>query len=86
METAQVRHNPGVFKQTNKTHKTGRHRSKGEVLKTNKGCLLFLYSLIIFSSFFGIYKLIQVKLASKCLVVRKRTTSTRMREKIVFFK
>lgn len=38
MET-QVRHNPGVFKQQNKAHKTGRHRSKGEILKTNKGNL-----------------------------------------------
>lgn len=33
----QVRHNPGVLKQQNKPHKTGRHRSKGEILKTNKG-------------------------------------------------
>lgn len=36
MET-QVRHKPGVFKQQNKTHKTGRHRSKGEIHKNNKG-------------------------------------------------
>ena len=36
MET-QVKHNPGVFKQQNKSHKTGRHRSKGEILRTNKG-------------------------------------------------
>lgn len=33
----QVRHNPGVFKQPNKGHKTGRHRSKGEVQKANNG-------------------------------------------------
>jgi pre-rRNA-processing protein TSR1 len=33
----QVQHKPGVFKHPNKTHKTGRHRSKGEILKTNKG-------------------------------------------------
>jgi pre-rRNA-processing protein TSR1 len=33
----QIKHNPGVFKQPNKTHKTGRHRSKGEILKSNKG-------------------------------------------------
>ena len=33
----QVTHKPGVFKQPNKTHKTGRHRSKGDILKTNKG-------------------------------------------------
>lgn len=36
MET-QARHNPGVLKQQNKAHKTGRHRSKGEILKSNKG-------------------------------------------------
>lgn len=35
----QVIHNPGVFKHPNKAHKTGRHRSKGEILKTNKGSL-----------------------------------------------
>lgn len=33
----QQTHRPGVFKQQNKSHKTGRHRSKGEILKTNKG-------------------------------------------------
>jgi pre-rRNA-processing protein TSR1 len=33
----QVRHNPGVFKQPNKVHKTGRHRSKGEVSRANNG-------------------------------------------------
>ncbi len=36
MET-QVRHRPGAFKQQNKAHKTGRHRSKGEILNSNKG-------------------------------------------------
>ena len=36
MET-QIRHRPGAFKQPNKTHKTGRHRSKGEILNSNKG-------------------------------------------------
>ena len=35
--TEQIRHNPGPLKQQNKSHKTGRHRSKGEILKTNKG-------------------------------------------------
>ena len=40
----QVTHRPGAFKQPNKTHKTGRHRSKGEILKTNKGkSKLYLY-------------------------------------------
>lgn len=37
METKQVTHNPGRFKQPNKAHKTGRHRSKGEIDKSNKG-------------------------------------------------
>lgn len=33
----QARHNPGIFKQPNKGHKTGRHRSKGEVQRANNG-------------------------------------------------
>lgn len=38
MEVAQqVRHRPGAFKQQNKSHKTGRHRSKGEIHDQNKG-------------------------------------------------
>ena len=37
MEKKQVTHNPGQFKQQNKSHKTGRHRSKGEIDKSNKG-------------------------------------------------
>lgn len=37
MESKQVTHNPGRFKQQNKPHKTGRHRSKGEIDKGNKG-------------------------------------------------
>ncbi|RNA32223.1 pre-rRNA-processing TSR1 -like protein [Brachionus plicatilis] len=37
MENKQVTHNPGRFKQQNKPHKTGRHRSKSEIDKTNKG-------------------------------------------------
>jgi hypothetical protein len=32
-----VRHRPGAFKQQNKAHKTGRHRSKGQIDNTNKG-------------------------------------------------
>jgi hypothetical protein len=35
----QVRHKPGVLKHQNKTHKTGKHRSKGEIRKENKGKL-----------------------------------------------
>lgn len=30
-------HRPGLLKQQNKSHKTGRHRSKSEIDKTNKG-------------------------------------------------
>jgi len=37
VSSAQARHRAGVFKQSNKTHKTGRHRSKGELQKDAKG-------------------------------------------------
>lgn len=33
----QLKHRPGAFKQQNKTHKTGRHRSKGSICIANKG-------------------------------------------------
>lgn len=33
----QVRHRPGALKHQNKAHKTGKHRSKGEIRKENKG-------------------------------------------------
>ena len=33
----QETHRPGAFKQQNKSHKTGRHRSKGQVDKQAKG-------------------------------------------------
>ncbi len=33
----QVRHRPGTLKQDNKSHKTGRHRSKGQITKESKG-------------------------------------------------
>lgn len=33
----QQTHRPGIFKQQNKSHKTGRHRSKGEIQKSTKG-------------------------------------------------
>lgn len=36
-ESEQQRHRPGVFKQQNKAHKTGRHRSKGSLEVANKG-------------------------------------------------
>ena len=32
-----VKHRPGIFKQSNKAHKTGRHRSKGLIDKDTKG-------------------------------------------------
>ena len=32
-----VAHRPGAFKQSNKTHNTGKHRSKGAVSKENRG-------------------------------------------------
>jgi hypothetical protein len=40
-------HRPGAFKQTNKTHKTGRHRSKGTILTENKGLSHFLFIIIV---------------------------------------
>ncbi len=33
----QASHRPGLLKQQNKSHKSGRHRSKSEIDKTNKG-------------------------------------------------
>lgn len=35
----QVFHRPGPLKQSNKTHKTGRHRSKGAIDNALKGLL-----------------------------------------------
>jgi len=32
-----VKHRAGIFKQSNKAHKTGRHRSKGLIDKDTKG-------------------------------------------------
>ena len=32
-----MQHNPGSLKQTNKTHKFGKHKSKGMISKKNKG-------------------------------------------------
>jgi pre-rRNA-processing protein TSR1 len=31
------KHNPGVLKQKNKTHKVGRHRSKGQIERQSNG-------------------------------------------------
>lgn len=36
------RHKSGPLKQQNKTHKHGRHRSKSEIDKTNKGTAVLL--------------------------------------------
>lgn len=36
-EDQQQTHRPGVFKQKNKTHKHGKHRTKGEIGRENKG-------------------------------------------------
>ncbi|XP_041918972.1 pre-rRNA-processing protein TSR1 homolog [Alosa sapidissima] len=36
-EDQQQAHRPGVFKQKNKTHKHGKHRTKGEIGRENKG-------------------------------------------------
>lgn len=33
----QASHRPGLLKQQNKSHKNGRHRSKSEIDRTNKG-------------------------------------------------
>jgi hypothetical protein len=37
MSPAQQTHRSGLFKQKNKAHKTGNHRSKGAVEKVNRG-------------------------------------------------
>lgn len=41
-------HRPGPFKQTNKSHKTGRHRSKGTILTENKGSSVFSCNNFVF--------------------------------------
>lgn len=37
--TKQEVHRPGTFKQINKPHKTGRHRSKGSISNDAKGTI-----------------------------------------------
>lgn len=40
----QQAHRPGIYKQKNKQHKHGKHRTKGEIERENKGnsgCLSF---------------------------------------------
>lgn len=39
--TKQEVHRPGAFKQINKAHKTGRHRSKGSISSEVKGKILY---------------------------------------------
>ena len=38
----QASHRPGLLKQQNKSHKNGKHRSKSEIDKNNKGDYLVL--------------------------------------------
>ena len=43
-------HRPGAFKQQNKSHKTGRHRSKGQLEKATKGAyalLCYMFDLLL---------------------------------------
>lgn len=42
MDNQQKTHRPGLLKQTNKSHKTGRHRSKGAIASEQKGYIQFL--------------------------------------------
>lgn len=37
IDKTQATHRPGAFKQVNKTHKHGRHRSKGSIDVSAKG-------------------------------------------------
>ncbi len=39
----ELRHRPGAFKQQNKVHKTGRHKSKGQLQNEAKGEQVFLF-------------------------------------------
>ena len=41
-EENSTRHKSGPLKQQNKTHKHGRHRSKSEIDKSNKGTVTLL--------------------------------------------
>lgn len=41
-EETTTRHKSGPLKQQNKTHKHGRHRSKSEIDKNNKGTITLL--------------------------------------------
>lgn len=53
-KTKQEVHRPGAFKQVNKPHKTGRHRSKGSISSEVKGkilCNSYYYSFLLLSIF-----------------------------------
>jgi len=41
----QSSHRPGLLKQQNKSHKNGKHRSKSEIDKNNKGIVVLQLSL-----------------------------------------
>lgn len=48
-----IAHRPGLFKQTNKEHKHGRHRSKGSISSSAKGVeiLIFFQTYVIYAIF-----------------------------------
>lgn len=51
----QQAHRPGVYKQKNKQHKHGKHRTKGEIGRENKGNpgrFIFLIVFLLFLPFF----------------------------------
>lgn len=47
MGTDSKGHRAGSFKQVNKPHKTGRHRSKGAIDKDQKGWFAIIFDTII---------------------------------------
>lgn len=53
--TKQEVHRPGAFKQINKSHKTGRHRSKGSINSEVKGKTLYNISNLSIYKYYNIY-------------------------------
>lgn len=53
--TKQEVHRPGAFKQINKPHKTGRHRSKGSISSEVKGKILYNVSNLFIYKYYNIY-------------------------------
>ena len=49
-----MQHNSGSLKQTNKTHKFGRHKSKGMIAKKSKGRRMLNFSPLEINSLFNI--------------------------------